>query len=165
MPPEFPVQSGVGFASAGGGGDTLSSLLSSAELRKLQPPPAPAIRDLVSKPKRKTPKERRVPHRICFGPFPVYQDYWIVGRAYMNVMKRKSVRLHINVVTYSNGRYPFMKKNRVAEAYTLRIALPALEQALIDAQHGGVRIQKLAAHKWRRKVYRLLKEGSHVVKA
>lgn len=97
--------------------------------------------------------------RTCWGPFPVWQDRWIVGRSWVNLLHRKSIRLNMNVEVYSRGKFPhlFLKKDRL-EAVTTRIPLPWLKEVahelgyqLVPIPGKAIRIQKTKEHRWKRK--------------
>jgi hypothetical protein len=97
--------------------------------------------------------------RTCWGPFPVWQDRWIVGRSWMNLLHRKSMRLNMNVEVYSRGKYPYMFREKdLLEAVTTRIPLPVLKELAADLGYElqpipgkSIRIQKTNDHKWQRK--------------
>lgn len=117
-------------------------------VKKVTTPPSPA-----GESDRKEKTEKNPGKRVYFGPFRVFDDGYLVGRAHVNLMFRKQRMLNVNVEIFDKGYYPYFRKKDLAEAVTLSIPLPVLKE--VYELLGLKRLQKRDHHQWKKKVFRL----------
>jgi hypothetical protein len=91
----------------------------------------------------------RIDRRTYMGPFRVYEEGFLKGRAHLNLMDRGRVQLNMNVEVFSKGRYPYMFRKKNQEmAVTILIPLAAIEEIHNELVKKKLRVRRLETHKW-----------------